>query len=877
MKVTMLFSVFLLLCVHIQAQDWSQLASVRVYAEVDENKPSITLRWVSEAGANRYFITRRNLGSLQWGANIANLPMDATSFTDTTVQVGQAYEYRVNRSGNDIGGFGYFTGGIKIAPPAPKKTILILVDARVKDSLTSELTRLEGDLKNESWNVIREDIPGTSTAVQVRNTIRGRRTTNPGLTTVFIIGHVAVPYAGNTAWDGHPDHQGAWAADTYYADIDGNWTDVAVNNSTPARNENKNIPGDGKFDQSNLPSDVELEVGRVDFFNMPALGKSEIQLLRNYLNKNHRFRTAQFKAGRRGVVTDNFNFQPEFFGSTGYKNFVPFFGADSVAKGDYRSALLANSHLWSYGAGGGSYTSAGGISTTGMMGTDSLRGIFTVLFGSYFGDWDSQNNFLRSVLASGTMLTCVWAGRPGWQFHHMALGTHIGFSTRLSMNNNGAQYTVSPTALRGTHMGLMGDPSLNMYPLVAPSNLMVTEDQERVELSWSPSPDATDGYTVLRKSSSESEFKVIATQVRNLSFTDRCLMTDSTYEYLVCATQLMSNGSGTFYMNSPGVKGSVTIRNNFITTAQLNFDLDFEFLNARSESKNANTLEWEIQGQKINSDSISLVLDCGNGKARLILRAAGACNSDTAFADLDYPCSVPNLIRSRTEPPILCHDDLTDIYLDSISGAGPFRFMWSTGDSSSVLRGAKGKVSVQIISSRNTDATFEFDLPQFDPLVVDSIQVKGEVPGFGRGRIVNVHFSGGVPPYTYKVVGNLDPNELPAGTYDLEVTDANGCTALKSFFVPLNVASSDPKSDRWILYPNPAHSEIILSPTDPDAVLRSVVITDVLGRKVKSSLEGQSSAGKLRLSLSDLPDGVYLIELYSLQGLEQHSFQKLTR
>ncbi|HNS64835.1 MAG TPA: hypothetical protein PKN11_10435, partial [Anaerolineaceae bacterium] len=418
MKVTMLFSVFLMLCVHIQAQDWSQLASVRVYAEVDENKPSITLRWVPEAGANRYFITRRNLGSLQWGANIANLPMDATSFTDTTVQVGQAYEYRVNRSGNDIGGFGYFTGGIKIAPPAPKKTILILVDARVKDSLTSELTRLEGDLKNESWNVIREDIPGTSTAVQVRNTIRGRRTTNPGLTTVFIIGHVAVPYAGNTAWDGHPDHQGAWAADTYYADIDGNWTDVAVNNSTPARNENKNIPGDGKFDQSNLPSDVELEVGRVDFFNMPALGKSEIQLLRNYLNKNHRFRTAQFKAGRRGVVTDNFNFQPEFFGSTGYKNFVPFFGADSVAKGDYRSALLANSHLWSYGAGGGSYTSAGGISTTGMMGTDSLRGIFTVLFGSYFGDWDSQNNFLRSVLASGTMLTCVWAGRPGWQFHH---------------------------------------------------------------------------------------------------------------------------------------------------------------------------------------------------------------------------------------------------------------------------------------------------------------------------------------------------------------------------------------------------------------------------------------------------------------------------
>ena len=59
-----------------------------------------------------------------------------------------------------------------------------------------------------------------------------------------------------------------------------------------------------------------------------------------------------------------------------------------------------------------------------------------MFFGSYFGDWDSPNNFLRAPLATPTYtLTSAWAGRPYWMFHHMALGETIGFSTRLTQNN----------------------------------------------------------------------------------------------------------------------------------------------------------------------------------------------------------------------------------------------------------------------------------------------------------------------------------------------------------------------------------------------------------------------------------------------------------
>ena len=60
-----------------------------------------------------------------------------------------------------------------------------------------------------------------------------------------------------------------------------------------------------------------------------------------------------------------------------------------------------------------------------------------MLFGSYFGDWDSTNNLLRAAIATPTYtLTCAWVGRPSWYFHHMALGETIGFSTMLSQNND---------------------------------------------------------------------------------------------------------------------------------------------------------------------------------------------------------------------------------------------------------------------------------------------------------------------------------------------------------------------------------------------------------------------------------------------------------
>ncbi len=62
--------------------------------------------------------------------------------------------------------------------------------------------------------------------------------------------------------------------------------------------------------------------------------------------------------------------------------------------------------------------------------------VFTAFYGSWFGDWNTENNFLRSALASnGWILTSCWSGRPHYVFHQMGMGETIGSCIQRTQNN----------------------------------------------------------------------------------------------------------------------------------------------------------------------------------------------------------------------------------------------------------------------------------------------------------------------------------------------------------------------------------------------------------------------------------------------------------
>lgn len=543
--------------------------SVQLTATTTSGPDAVTLKWPSYASVTNYRVYRKLPSVAAWGAIVATLPGTDTTYVDNTVVSGTAYEYRVDRVAATTG-VGYILSGVNTKLQYNNGIMLLLVDSFFIPSLDTEIAALVNDYEADGWFVKQINVNRLSTVASVKTTIVNTFNVDPANTkAVMLLGHIPVPYSGLINPDGHPDHLGAWPADVFYAEMDGAWTDASINDNTSASDpRNHNVPGDGKYDQSAIPSNAELQLGRVDFYNLPSFTETETELMQNYLNKLHSFKTRGFIPNDLAVVEDNFAAYAEGFSASGYKNFSASVGPSNVLTTDWLANLDTLNALWSYGCGGGWYQGASGIATSADFATDSVLSVFNMLFGSYFGDWDVQNSFLRSPLASGTMLTNCWAGRPHWQVHQTALGYNIGYST-LKTHNNVSTYFTSTLAAgyfgKWIHIALMGDPSLRTQYIAPPSNLVSTEDGNHVvHLSWSASSETVLGYYAYRKLTTDVNWTQLNTSlIVGLSYDDSTLTAGGDYQYMVRAARDQQTASGIYENLSLGT--FATVSSNLIT------------------------------------------------------------------------------------------------------------------------------------------------------------------------------------------------------------------------------------------------------------------------------------------------------------------------
>jgi len=456
---------------------------------------------------------------------------------------------------------------------------------------------------------------------------------------LFLLGHIPVPYSGDFGPDGHPDHQGAWPTDVYYADVNGNWTDVSVTSTTVSPARTQNVPGDGKFDQSIIPSPVELQVGRVDLYGMTSFTATETQLLQNYLNKDHDYRKKVFAPIKRAVLDDNFGYFPaqpyggESFASSGFKNFGPLVTPTNVAIADYFTSMTGNSYQWSYGCGGGTFNSAGGIGATSNFAASDLQGVFTMLFGSYFGDWDVNDNFLRAPLCQGKTLTNAWAGRPNWMFHHMAMGENIGYSAKLTQNNT-TTYFPSPYPLNyGLYnvvsINLMGDPTLR-NDIVAPvSSVVATVNGNNCNITWAASTETNIlGYNIYMKNDTNKTYiKINPSVITGTNYTDNCLLYPGIYKYMVRTLKLETTPSGTYYNLSEGIADTAYNSSNLVITAQYTNTVNSNTITFINSITNANSFSWDFGNGSTSTATNPSITYTDNCNYTVTLVASNNCYS----------------------------------------------------------------------------------------------------------------------------------------------------------------------------------------------------------------------------------------------------------
>jgi len=513
-----------------------------------DSPPKLTIAWNASADVTSWVVRRRE-GAGAWQTLAASLPAGTTSYEDTTVTVGQTFEYNVTRRGATTGN-AYSLAGVAVPFPDDLGLVALVVDSATSKALTAQLARLQLAMRAEGWDVEPVVVEPTDKPEALRATLQALRTRHASrFRAAFLLGSVPRAFSGLINPDGHPDHRGAWPADTYYGDLDGTWTDTAdlggvgvfVNNS-----------GDGKFDQNKLPSDLDIAVGRVDMRDLPAFAPAdELALLTRYLEADIAYRTGAKTYAPRTFVSDNFGyFSGEAFARIAWRDSYSIYGAGPESGKPIFDALEdAAGYGLAFGCGGGSPTSAGGIGSTADFAKRSPHAVFFGLFGSYFGDWSYKDNLLRAALASsGGVLATAWFARPWHHIHHLgALGT-FGEAFVATVNNATAYDTGS--SARSIHLALLGDPTLRLFVARAPTALVAASTGEGVSLNWAGSPDADAGYYVYRRADGPWQ-RLTAAPVAS-PYIDATAVVGGCYAYRVVARSLRTTGSGTFFLHSPG-------------------------------------------------------------------------------------------------------------------------------------------------------------------------------------------------------------------------------------------------------------------------------------------------------------------------------------
>lgn len=160
----------------------------------------------------------------------------------------------------------------------------------------------------------------------------------------------------------------------------------------------------------------------------------------------------------------------------------------------------------------------------------------------------------------------------------------------------------------------------------------------------------------------------------------------------------------------------------------------------------------------------------------VIVTDANGCTENTSVTIIEPPV----LSLSTTQVDILCYDDASgSIDLTVSGGTAPYSYTWDNGDLTEDLNGIKaGTYNVTVTDANGCTETTNVDITQPTELLLSSTHVNVLCKGDTSGSI-DLSVSGGIAPYSYAWDnGDMteDISSLAAGTYNITVTDANGCT-----------------------------------------------------------------------------------------------------
>ncbi|TVR80267.1 MAG: hypothetical protein EA412_04980 [Chitinophagaceae bacterium] len=284
------------------------------------------------------------------------------------------------------------------------------------------------------------------------------------------------------------------------------------------------------------------------------------------------------------------------------------------------------------------------------------------------------------------------------------------------------------------------------------------------------------------------------------------------------------------------------------------------------------------QAENLSSGSYSVTIEDVGGSDCSVEKTFSLSNANDVVIEL----STEN---------ISCHGNADGSASVSVTeGVAPYQYFWSNGDTTETTENLNpGSYQIEVTDANQCVASLSFDIEEPDSLMLFSTITEPGCYEFSDG-LIETEISGGTQPYQYGWSGFPDVNEanltnIPAGNYELVVTDSKNCEITSDFILnsPLpGEAAIDASASSIVQYDSIELTALALSGLtpplqyswEPSSILdcddcpvtgsAPMIDTDFIVTITDS--EGCSASASVFIEVEELITSVYIPNAFSPNG-----------
>ena len=261
------------------------------------------------------------------------------------------------------------------------------------------------------------------------------------------------------------------------------------------------------------------------------------------------------------------------------------------------------------------------------------------------------------------------------------------------------------------------------------------------------------------------------------------------------------------------------------------------------------------------------------GTYHVCLTVTNGCGSAVHCFDIDVEQEASAIQISATAQHVTCHGDANgSIQIDVVGGTGVYTYEWigpngftSAGEDLTGL--PAGAYILTVLDDGGNQTQIQVVITEPEPL---SLSI-GQSLGF-MGPVLSASVSGGTPEYSYLWSnGATTPvlENVPSGSYTVQVTDANGCLIGSETIRVINPNDIAAISDDFYI-------EVSGNPSSQPLTIRLVGTTDNLSSEVSYRIvnvagqviaAGQWHGDQTTVDLRDQMPGIYFLVSMHADGL----------